>query len=418
MVNIRKCPVTTDGANIIRMIEPLYDLNNLYKAFQTVKKVSGWKEGTQRYGEDLLLNLTDLKGRLENWKYKPKEPDRFTLHERGKVRLIESYSIEDRIVQRCFTEYVLMPFIRPKLIYDNDASLEHRGTDHFRNRLEYKLRRYSKEHGNDGYILLCDFSKFFDNIWHSTLLKCLREFGADGDVLRFTAIILKSHEIDVSYMTDEQYSQCMFVPFNSLEYYRHINELVLDGTKMMPKSVGIGSHLAQLAGAVVPYRLDNYIKIVRGIRDYARYNDDFYIIHESKDFLKELLEEIIAICADLGIIINKKKTQIVPLRHRFSILQTIYFIKDDGFVVEIPCKTGYRRTRKRIKKYSVKVRNGEMTFDKAQAMYKSWRNSVTRRHGTKRSMDSMDARFDELFGKPYNYFEQKKKPTKYELFSW
>lgn len=399
------------------MIEPLYDINNLYAAFKTVQTKSGWKEQTQKYAEDLLLNLVELKRKLVTGKYRPKEPNTFILRERGKTRLIESYSIDDRIVQRCFTHDVILPLVRPKLVYDNDASLEKRGTEHFRKRLTYKLRRYAKKHGNNGYILLGDFTKFFDNIWHDIFIQCLKELGADDDVLDFTRLLLDAHAIDVSYMTDNEFAKCMDVPFNALEYCR-VDKSLLDGSKVMRKSVGIGSHIAQTSGVVVPYKLDNYIKIVCGVEDYARYNDDFYVISESKDFLRSLLVDIKKICSEHGIFLNAKKTQIVPLGHRFSILQTIYFVKDDGFVVEIPNKSGYSRERKRIKKYSLKVKCGKMPIDKYQGMYVSWRNSITKRHGTKRSIESIDKKFFELSGRQYSYKPPKRKIKRSELFNW
>lgn len=109
------------------MIEALYNLDNLYEAFLEVKAASGWKETTQRYEEDLLFHLLDLHKRLINGTYKPTKPYCFLYNERGKLRLIESYIIDDRIVQWCFVNKVLLPLIRPKLIYDNSASLKGAG---------------------------------------------------------------------------------------------------------------------------------------------------------------------------------------------------------------------------------------------------------------------------------------------------
>ena len=399
------------------MIEPLYDFDNLYESFRKVRSVSGWKERTQRYNEDLVFNLCDLRKRLVEGKYRPGVPNEFVLRERGKIRQIESYNIEDRIVQRCFTQYVLTPLVRPKLIYDNDASLVGRGTTHFRDRLAYKLRDFARLHGNHGYVLLGDFSKFFDNIHHSVLLRCLEEMGADRDVLRFTKLILDAHKVDVSYMSDEEYAHCMEIPFNAYEYAK-IDKSKLDGSKMMAKSVGIGSHLAQLAGIVVPYRLDNYIKIVKGLKYYGRYNDDFYVIHEDKEFLKDLLVDIDEICKSLGIMLNRKKTQIIPLRHRFSILQTQYFIRDDGKLVQIPSKKGYKRERDKLRGLARRYKRGQISFDKVQNMYKSWRFNVITRHGTKRSIESVDALFLKLFGKPYDAVVPVGRIRRKDLFNW
>lgn len=399
------------------MIEKLYDINNLYDSFLKIRKASGWKERTQRYEENLMINLYNLRNDLITGQYRPSKPHIFTLRERGKKRLIESYNIEDRIVQRCLVYHVLLPIVRPKLIYDNDASLEDRGTSHFRKRLSFKLHRYAEQHGNNGYILLGDFSKFFDNIRHDVFLQCLKEMGVDDEVLAFTNMILDAHMTDVSYMNDEEFSNCMDRVFNALEY-NTIPRTLLTGEKMMPKSVGIGSHLAQLAGIVMPYKLDNYIKIVKGCNDYARYNDDFYVIHESKEYLKDLLKDIEQICSELGIFLNRKKTQIVPLRHRFTILQTQYWITDNKRVVEIPAKCAYKRERDKLRGLKRRYDKGEISFAKVQIMYKSWRNTIAARKGTFRSVTGMDAYFQKQFGKPYDYEIKKVKRNKNKIFAW
>jgi len=66
------------------MIEQLYDIDNLYRAFKQVKKVSGWKEQTQRYDEHVIDNIASLRKQLMNGTYRPQNPNRFTINERGK----------------------------------------------------------------------------------------------------------------------------------------------------------------------------------------------------------------------------------------------------------------------------------------------------------------------------------------------
>lgn len=55
--------------------------------------------------------------------------------------------------------------------------------------------------------------------------------------------------------------------------------------------------------------------------------DDIYIIHESKEFLKGLLNDIRGICDEYGLFVNPKKTQIVKLSHGFTFLK-IQFDRD------------------------------------------------------------------------------------------
>lgn len=126
--------------------------------------------------------------------------------------------------------------------------------------------------------------------------------------------------------------------------------------------------------------------------------DDFYVIHESKEFLKELLIEIKSICDDLGLILNMEKTQIIPLRHRFTILKTQYYIDDNSKVVMIPCKKTFIRERRRLKKFKKKFDEGVLTLKKITSMYISWRNSIVIRFEENQQIKNMDNLFRSLFG--------------------
>lgn len=379
------------------MIEQLYDIDNLYRAFKQVKKVSGWKEQTQRYDEYVIDNIASLSKQLMNGTYRPQNPNRFTINERGKIREIESYSINDRIVQGCFVANVLTPLCIKKLIYDNAASIKGRGTDFFRRRLDKHLKDFLRRN-DEGYILVGDFSKYFDNIWHDSFIDTLKKFGADEEVLSFTKLLLKQHEIDVSYMTEDEYKECMKKVFNSLEYYK-VDRSVLNKEKMMRKSLGIGSQIAQIAGVIVPYRIDNYCKIVKGIKAYGRYMDDFYVIHNDKEFLKQLIKDIDSICEDIGIILNKKKTQIINLRHCFTILKTKYIIRD-GKILKFADKDSFKRERRKIKRFKEKCDKGEMSVKDAIRSYESWRGAMIKRFGRKR-VSYTDDFFDNIFKGDY-----------------
>ena len=87
------------------------------------------------------------------------------------------------------------------------------------------------------------------------------------------------------------------------------------------KGVDIGSQPSQNIGISYPSQIDNYIKIVRGCKYYGRYTDDSYIIHQDKEFLKQLLKEIKIISSKLGLIVNDRKTRIVKLSQQFKVLQ-------------------------------------------------------------------------------------------------
>nr|CDL66843.1 unnamed protein product [uncultured bacterium] len=58
--------------------------------------------------------------------------------------------------------------------------------------------------------------------------------------------------------------------FNSLEHSQ-MDRSLLTGEKFMAKHLNIGDQVAQVAGIAYPIPIDNYIKIVRGVKFYGRY---------------------------------------------------------------------------------------------------------------------------------------------------
>lgn len=54
------------------------------------------------------------------------------------------------------------------------------------------------------------------------------------------------------------------------------------------KGLGPGSQAVQVFALDTLDSMDHFIKEVLGIKYYGRYMDDAYLIHESKDYLKQL----------------------------------------------------------------------------------------------------------------------------------
>lgn len=109
----------------------------------------------------------------------------------------------------------------------------------------------------------------------------MKLFDDDEFIDWLLTLIFDGFKIDVSYMTDEEYADCMEDTFNKLEY-RKIPKELLTGEKWMEKSVNIGDQLSQVIGIYYPYHIDNYVKYVRSQKFYGRYMDDWYIINPER----------------------------------------------------------------------------------------------------------------------------------------
>lgn len=378
----------------------LCDANLYLDAFNKCKRGSIWKESVQRYEMNLLKNIDHQITAIQDGTYEQLPFNEFPLNERGKTREIKAIHIEDRVVLRNLCDNILTPNIEKYLIYDNGASVKGKGIHFTRQRFETHLHKYYRKHGsNEGYILLMDFTKFFDNIQHDKLVSEYEQRIHDEDLIEFLRKIIDAFKIDVSYMNEDEYKYCLDSVYNALEYAK-IDKSLLTGEKYMKKSVGIGSQISQISGLLFPTRIDSYCKIVKGLHYYGRYMDDTYVIHESKEYLKELLHEINKICDEYGIFINHKKTQIVKLTKTFTFLKTRYNLTDSGKVIKRINKDSVTRERRKLKKFRKMLNEGKITYPEIEEAYRSWRGNL-RYYSAYNVMKNMDKLFNELFIKPF-----------------
>lgn len=368
----------------------IFDANVLHDAYNRAKKGSDWKPQVQKFEMSYLLELAKIQKDLGNMEYEFLPTTHFVLNERGKPRFITGEQIQDRIVKHALCDEVLNPSIERYLIYDNGASIEGKGISFSRDRLVRHLRWYYSHHdSNEGYILLIDFSKYYDNIRHDILMELFEKYVDDEHALWLLKKSIDRSRVDVSYMTDEEYENCLNTLFNSLEY-QYIDKKLLTGEKYMSKHLNIGDQVAQTAGIAYPIRIDNYVKIVKGVKLYGRYMDDSYAIHESKEFLQELLENIIKTATELGITVNTRKTRICKLSEHWRYLQVQYSLTDTGRVIRKINPKRLTDMRRKMKKVAPKLTEKQFTD-----FYASWFKNHYKLM-SKQQRSNMDILFNQL----------------------
>jgi hypothetical protein len=341
--------------------ENVINPDNLVKAFTNAKKGVSWKTSTQRYEMNRLKNISKTITDLENNKNTHRGFVEFDIYERGKTRHIQSIHIEERVIQKCLCDEVLVPLLSNGLIYDNGASLKKKGLQFSLKRLTFHLSSFyrSQKFSNNGYVLTIDFSKFFDRIVHHILIK---------------------------------------------EQNRHIRDLKIQQLIWQfihvfgdDISLGLGSQISQISSVFYPNKIDHFIKEILQIKYYGRYMDDMYLIHHDKLYLQQCLLKINELCTTMGIVINQKKTCISKLSTGFKYLKGRFILTDTGKVIQLPSKESIKRFKRKLLKFKKLLFIGKITMADIQNTYKSWRGNFMRRFDAYYILKHLDEYYNSLF---------------------
>ena len=337
--------------------DTVFSYANLYQSYRQCRKNVSWKASVQRYITQAPLNLLHTHNRLMAGKYKSPGFFEFDLYERGKLRHIRSTVIDERVVQRCLCDNALVPVLTSTFIHDNGASMQGKGYDFAIRRLCQHLHEHYRKYGQEGYILLFDFSKFFDNVSHALVKGILRKHFTDERILAIT-----EHFVDAFGDT----------------------------------GLGLGSQISQVLALASANRLDHFAKEVLRIRGYGRYMDDGYLIHHDKEYLHHCARHIRAICDELGITLNTRKTQVVKLSHGFTWLKVRFFLTPTGKVVKKIYPRSVTKMRRKLKAFRQKVVDGEMTLIDVYGSWQSWR-AYAQRFDSYHTVQRMAELYDRLF---------------------
>ena len=318
--------------------EIVCDFGNLYKAMKVCKHNVNWKDSVAGYVKNGLANCYKLKQQLENGTYKLDGYTMFKVYE-PKEREIVSTRFKDRVFQRSLCDNYLYNELTKCFVYDNCACQRNKGTDFARNRLECHMQRFYRKHGLNGYILKCDISNYFGSTPHSLAISAVAKRIGDDWVLSEVASIINS-----------------FTQGENPEI-----------------GMGLGSQVTQLIELAVLDDLDHYIKEQLHIKYYIRYMDDFILIHEDKEYLKECKRLIEQRLNEFSLKLSVKKTQLQPVSQPVHFLGFSYQLTSTGKVVRriLPEKVSHER--RKLKRLVNRVINGLMTRNEVNECYKSWR---------------------------------------------
>lgn len=331
------------------------DYENLYKAYKKAKCGKKFNGSSAKFQTMSLEGLHLLKEQLENQTYRMNPYNEFKVYE-PKERVIKSCSFKDKVVQHCLCDNILHPRLQIEFIKTNYAGQEGKGTHFGMDFLRDQMLDFYGEHGLNGWILKCDITKFFYQIDHEVL----------KDI------------VDYHFPN---------------EYVKWLNHLFIDSTDGL--GLPLGNQVAQVYALLMLNGLDRFITGELGISLYGRYMDDFYLIHQDKEYLRWSLDCIKEFVDSLGLSLNGK-TQISPFKNGILFTGFHHYITKDGKYIRKLTGANKRKIRKNIRKWVKLVKSERMTEKKFYEKYNSWKNHALHGNCVKLCY-SMDLYVKELF---------------------
>ncbi len=333
--------------------EKVTSFENLYKAYRRAKRGKGYRQSSAKFNLMALDGVNRLKELLVTRQYAIGEYTEFKVYE-PKERLIKAGKFQDKIVQHSLCDNVLCPRLSEVFIRNNFAGQIGKGTLFGLNALKQDMLDYNLKHGESGYILKGDITKFFYTIDHDVLKRILRNYFDDDGVLWLCNLIIDS----------------------------------TDG-----KGLPLGNQSSQVFALLYLHSLDVLITEELGIEYYGRYMDDFYLIHQSKDYLKHCLEVIEEHVDGLQLSLNGK-TQIMPIRNGIKFLGFHTYVSHGKTVSRIR-NENKRNALRKYKKMACLVAEGKMSPEKFEQCYGSWK-SHARFGDCDRLINEFDKRIGEI----------------------
>ena len=368
---------------ILPMSNAITSFLSIWQAYEKCMRGKANNPTALKYHINAVERCINLAARLEAHTYEVGQYYPFEVYE-PKHRLVQALNFEGKVVQHSYCDNALYGAICRRLITDNYAVQVGKGTHFGLDRVTAMLRHYffSRKARDEerrraeslphrprdewdyasGYVLKGDFSKYFYTLDHGVC----------------KAVVMDA----LASIADDDLRDCA----------EWLSDLFIDSTE--DPGIPIGNQSSQLIALAYLDWFDHWLKDDLAL-DYGRYMDDFVVIHESKDYLRDLIVEIKRRVEAIGLKLNPK-TQIFPLKNGIDFLGFHLYLTDTGKVVRKVRAKSIDNMRRKLRKFRGLVDEGFMELESVWQSYQSWLGHVA--HGDSYHLtQKMDRFFYELF---------------------
>ena len=145
------------------------------------------------------------------------------------------------------------------------------------------------------------------------------------------------------------------------------------------KGLPLGNQTSQWFALYYLDSMDRLIKEKMRIKHYVRYMDDGILVHESKEYLKEVLARMETKAKELRLEFNEK-TQILPISEGVDFLGFRFYLTDTGKVIRRLRTSNKRRWKRRLKKYKEEYRAGDKSLEEITRSVASYNGHLAHGH--------------------------------------
>lgn len=355
-------------------LEQLYDLRIIKQAIHECTRSKMWKSSVSfsKFYTDYLA--CEIQSQILSGTYTPDKLFHTVIWERGKERLLSSLTFKDRVVEKILNQGYILPLFRPKLIYNNCASLENRGIHFALNRLEVAMSKMYKRYGKNFYVVKCDVKSYFDNIPHTYLYSIFNRYSFDNRISKLIADIL-----------------CQFMWDTAI----HNGEVI-------PFGIGLGGEVAQSFGIICLNELDHILtenqqykakQYIRYMDDFILFENDLQVAQFKLDFVQNYLNQI------GGMYLNTNKSKITHIDDGIKFLKVHFYLTNNGEIYRHPCQESFKREKRKLKRmYDLYVNGNNITLENIKQSYMSWRGYIN----TVSDIENIISIYDDIYNDQFD----------------
>ncbi len=233
----------------------IISVENLLMAWQEFIKGKRHRKDVQEFSSHLIDNVLALHCDLLNYTYKHQLYQSFNISD-PKPRNIHKATVRDRLLHRAVYR-ILYPFFNKTFIADSFSCRQNKGTHKALNRFRDFSRQIGQNNTKNCWILQGDIKKFFANIDHQILMKILKQYIPNIDILWLLEKIINSFNSDKSVV-----------------------------------GLPLGNLTSQLFVNVYMNEFDQFVKHKLKAKYYIRYADDFVMLAPNRGYLIEQIKPI------------------------------------------------------------------------------------------------------------------------------